>query len=158
MTIVGDQTEDDRNDRGWFDRGSPKMYRDPNHPDQSGRGGGALTRWPYREAREALRFGTMKNLLRCPKCAGKKIWVIERYRIPGEAAEGRELPVVPHQDTTKSFLRLTRVTPVGHFDLFLCDACGYSELYAAGVRGLVADPERGIRLIDTTDVNEGPFR
>jgi hypothetical protein len=40
----------------------------------------------------------MKQLLRCPKCAGKRIWVIEKYRIPSEAAEGRELPLVPHQE------------------------------------------------------------
>lgn len=53
-----------------------------------------------------------ENLLRCPKCAGKRIWVIERYRVPGEAAEGRELPVVPHQAAAGSggsFLLLARV-------------------------------------------------
>jgi predicted nucleic-acid-binding Zn-ribbon protein len=100
----------------------------------------------------------MKNLHRCPKCAGKRIWVIEKYRIPGEAAEGRELPVVPHQAAGHSFLRLGRVSPVGSFDLFVCDGCGYSELYASGIRELVADPARGIRLIDTSDTGEGPFR
>jgi predicted nucleic-acid-binding Zn-ribbon protein len=100
----------------------------------------------------------MKNLLRCPKCAGKRIWVIEKYRIPGEAAEGRELPVVPHQAAGSSFMRLARVTPIGSFDLFLCAGCGYSELYASNFRELVADPERGIRLIDTSETSEGPFR
>jgi len=103
----------------------------------------------------------MKNLLRCPKCAGKRLWVIEKYRVPGEAAEGRELPVVPHQASRTagaSFLGLARVSPVGSFDLFLCDGCGYSELWASGFRGLVADPARGIRLLDTSETNEGPFR
>lgn len=100
----------------------------------------------------------MKNHLRCPKCAGKRIWVIEKYRVPGETAEGRELPVIPHQAGEASFLRLARVKPVGHFDLFLCAGCGYSELYASDFRELEADPARGIRLIDTSDTNEGPFR
>ena len=103
----------------------------------------------------------MKNHLRCPKCAGKRIWVIEKYRIPGEAAEGRELPVLPHQPAGPAgggFLSLARVAPVGRFDLFLCDGCGYSELWASGFRELVADPARGVRLIDTSHTNEGPFR
>jgi predicted nucleic-acid-binding Zn-ribbon protein len=99
----------------------------------------------------------MKNLLRCPKCAGKRLWVIEKYRVPGDTADGRELPVVPHQPEAGQGL-FSRVKPKGHFDLFLCDGCGYSELWADGFRGLVEDTARGIRLIDTSDANKGPFR
>jgi predicted nucleic-acid-binding Zn-ribbon protein len=101
----------------------------------------------------------MKNHLRCPKCAGKRIWVIEKYRIPGESAEGRELPVVPHQETARAGLfQALRVAPRGHFDLFVCDGCGYSELWAAGLGDLVEDPARGVRLVDMSDVTQGPFR
>jgi len=101
----------------------------------------------------------MKSHHRCPKCSGRKIWVVEKYRVPGEAAEGRELPVIPHQGGTgaASFL-LGRLNPIGSFDLFVCDGCGYSELYASGFRELKADPQRGVRLLDTSDTNEGPFR
>jgi predicted nucleic-acid-binding Zn-ribbon protein len=101
----------------------------------------------------------MKNLLRCPKCASKRLWVIEKYRIPGESAEGRALPVVPHQPEGKGGLfQAMRLNPQGHFDLYLCDGCGYSELWAEGFKGLVADPARGVRLVDNSDLNEGPFR
>jgi predicted nucleic-acid-binding Zn-ribbon protein len=101
----------------------------------------------------------MKNTLKCPKCAGKKIWLLERYRIPGESAAGRELAVVPHQDDGKTGLfRSLSVSPQGHFDLFLCNACGYSELWAGGFEDLVPSPERGIRLIDSGDAGAGPFR
>jgi hypothetical protein len=101
----------------------------------------------------------MKKLLHCPKCAGRKIWVIEKYRVPGEAAEGRELPVLPHQEEGRArLLTFGRVNPIGHFDLYLCDGCGYAELWAGGFRALRPDPEHGIRLIDTTDANAGPFR
>lgn len=101
----------------------------------------------------------MKNLLRCPKCAGKRIWVVEKYRVPGESADGRELPVLPHQpDAKESRLSFGRISPKGHFDLFLCDGCGYSELWADGFRGLVPDEKRGVRLIDTSDIGDGPFR
>ena len=100
----------------------------------------------------------MKKTMRCPKCAGKRIWLIEKYRVPGESAEGRELPVLPHQAEAKAgLLSFGRLNPVGHFDLFLCDGCGYSELWADGFRGLTADPSRGIRLLDT-EASAGPFR
>ena len=106
----------------------------------------------------------MKNLLRCPKCAGKRIWVIEKYRIPGESAEGRVLSLVVHQTKPEEtrflgdLLGSLQARPQGHLDLFVCDGCGYAELWAGGVRDLVADPARGIRLIDTSDVGAGPFR
>lgn len=101
----------------------------------------------------------MKNMLRCAKCAGKRIWVIEKYRIPGESAEGRPLNVIPHQPEMKSSLfKAMRLNPQGHFDLFLCAGCGYSELWAEDFGDLVEDPAKGVRLIDTSNLNEGPFR
>ena len=101
----------------------------------------------------------MKSTLKCPKCAGKKIWVLEKYRIPGESAAGRELPVLPHQDEGKSRLfQSMRANPQGHFDLFLCNGCGYSELWAGGFEDLVPSPEHGIRLIDSSEIGAGPFR
>lgn len=85
--------------------------------------------------------------------------MIEKFRIPSETAEGRELPLVPHQDEAKPrLLSFRRLNPVGHVDLYLCDACGYAELWADGFRDLVHDPERGVRLIDSTETGAGPFR
>jgi predicted nucleic-acid-binding Zn-ribbon protein len=103
----------------------------------------------------------MKNHHRCPKCSGKRIWVIERYRIPdAEVTTGRELTVMPHlPNPSASRLFFEKTNPVGHFDLYLCDGCGYSELWAEGFKGsLSEDLVRGIRLLDTSDANEGPFR
>jgi hypothetical protein len=69
----------------------------------------------------------MKNPLECPGCAGKKIWVLEQFRIPGESAAGRTLPVVPHQDSGEGGLfQAIRQNPQGHFDLLLCKGCGDS--------------------------------
>lgn len=103
----------------------------------------------------------MKNLHHCPKCSGRRIWVIERYRVPDpELTVGKELAVVPHLPTQGgSRLFFEKTNPVGHFDLYLCDGCGYSELWAEGFKNaLFPDPTRGIRLLDTSDANEGPFR
>jgi hypothetical protein len=101
----------------------------------------------------------MKRHHVCPKCAGKRIWVIEKFRIPSEDVEGQPLPLVPHQadDKPRSF-GFTRVSPRGHVDLLVCDGCGYAELWAGGTRDLVEDPARGIRLLDTSKTAAGPFR
>jgi predicted nucleic-acid-binding Zn-ribbon protein len=100
----------------------------------------------------------MKKSLRCPKCQGERIWVIERFRVPDETDSGRQLSVVQNQETTKGFMGLPRVTPRGHFDLYACNGCGYSELYAEKLSELTADPKKGVRLIDATAKKQGPFR
>ena len=102
----------------------------------------------------------MKNTLICPKCAGRRIWVIEKFRLPGESADGRALAVVPHQEAAKrSALSLAmRATPKGAFDMLMCDGCGYSELWARDFKDLVVDDAKGIRLTDNTHLKDGPFR
>ncbi|MBL9027173.1 MAG: hypothetical protein JNL21_33570 [Myxococcales bacterium] len=101
----------------------------------------------------------MRKTLKCPKCSGVRIWVIERFRVPSDTSEGQELAVVPHQaDAERSLFSIPRQSPRGHFDLYACDGCGFTELYARDLSTLVADPARGIRLVDTGEPNKGPFR
>ncbi len=100
----------------------------------------------------------VKRTQQCPKCQGRKLWIIERYRIPGEYAGGVELPVVAHQQEAGGFLAMARTSPRGRFDLWVCEACGYTELWAAGLSGLREDPSAGVRRIDTTPEPSGPFR
>jgi len=97
----------------------------------------------------------MKRTLKCPKCSGQRIWFIDPFRIPGESALGRELAVVPHQGTG-SFL--APLAPLGSFELLACASCGYSELYAQDITELREDPAKGIRLVDATELPQGPFR
>ena len=101
----------------------------------------------------------MKKNQRCPKCDGKRIWVVEAFRIPTETAQGQVLPVVPHQESgAVGFLALARIKPVGQFDVYLCGGCGYSELWASGLDELRADPAKGVRLLDSSTEPAGPFR
>lgn len=100
----------------------------------------------------------MKQSLKCPKCDGARIWVIERFRIPSETASGQELPLVPHQEGATGFLGFSKLAPHGAFDLWACDACGYTELYARDLSGLKPSEERGVRLIDAAVEPKGPFR
>jgi len=95
----------------------------------------------------------------CPKCDGRRIWVVESFRIPSETAQGAVLNVVPHQEETSGgFFAIARVKPVGRFDVFVCDGCGFSELYAAGIDDLRADTKTGVRLLEATTAPAGPFR
>ncbi|HRH00405.1 MAG TPA: hypothetical protein PLR99_29375 [Polyangiaceae bacterium] len=103
----------------------------------------------------------MKKLHACPKCGGRKLWVIEPFRVPDESAEGQVIPIVPHQsedDAGGGFFRVARKNPIGALDLLVCDACGYSELWARGTRELVEDPIAGVRLLDSSATKAGPFR
>lgn len=87
------------------------------------------------------------------------LWVVERYRIPGEYAGGVELPVVAHQqEVGGGFLSMGRTTAQGHFDLWVCEGCGYTELWARDLRNLRDAPEHGVRRIDNSTEGGGPFR
>ena len=101
----------------------------------------------------------MKKLHACPKCSGRKIWILEPFRLADETREGRPMNLVPHQpEAAGGFFRVARMSPRGELDLFVCDACGYSELWARGMRGLVEDPAQGVRILDSSGTKAGPFR
>lgn len=101
---------------------------------------------------------TVKKTQRCVKCQGQRLWVIERFRIPGEYLGGVELPVVVNQEEPAKFFAMSRAMPQGSFELWVCEACGYSEFWAKGLSGLRENPEAGVRLVDTTPQPSGPFR
>lgn len=103
---------------------------------------------------------TMRSSLRCPKCAARKIWLIEKARGPSvQEPSGQVVPVVPHQpDSEKArFFLVETVQPVGAWDLYICANCGYTEAYARDLDKLEQAPERGIRLLDA-ESEAGPFR
>jgi len=100
----------------------------------------------------------MKPTQRCPKCNGRRLWVIDPLRVPTESATGAVLPLVPHQGKVGGFLQLTALNPVGKLELFVCARCGYSELWAGEIARLAPDPENGVRLLDASTEPEGPFR
>ncbi len=99
----------------------------------------------------------MKRSQRCPKCQGQRLWVVERFRVPGEVAPGTPLPVATYVEKGGLFT-IAGAQPKGRIDLWVCDACGYAELWAAELAGLREDPVAGVRLLDATPDPAGPFR
>lgn len=100
----------------------------------------------------------MKRTQQCPKCQGRKLWVVERFRVPGEYDGGAVMAVVQTQRDAGGFLGVGKLNPQGAFDLWVCEACGYSELWARSLSGLREDPDAGVRRVDTTPPEGGPFR
>lgn len=101
---------------------------------------------------------TVKRTQQCPKCEGRKFWIVERYRIPGEYEGGAQLPVVANQQEPGGFLSMGRTSPQGRFDLWVCEACGYTELWARELSGIREDLAAGVRHLDAKAEPAGPFR
>lgn len=99
----------------------------------------------------------MKHSASCPKCNGRRQWVIERFRTPSERATGDELRVVNDQSLGEAaFFRSAH--PTGYFDMYICADCGFSELWARDFEDLVASAADGVVLRDNRDPPKGPFR
>lgn len=96
----------------------------------------------------------MRNSLQCPKCQHRKIWHIEEVRHDNPNDSG---------GTPFRVVFAKRVGPIetgffsdgerkmmifGHYDVFICSACGYAEWYAQDFQGLEENPEDGVRLLD----------
>jgi predicted nucleic-acid-binding Zn-ribbon protein len=73
----------------------------------------------------------MKHSLTCPKCAHRRFAVVPRFDIPSHDSEnGTEfIPVVSVRTGSKRVER-------GHFEVWVCERCGFSEFYAQNLHGL----------------------
>lgn len=96
----------------------------------------------------------MKHTLRCPKCDGRKLWRIEKFRHQSDVLGGTELCVaITNRDKLWG-----GHTPTGAFDLYACAGCGYSELWARDIERMKPKPDEGVHLIDGTAAKDKPYR
>ena len=97
----------------------------------------------------------MKKEGECPKCKGRKLWIVDRMRIhvPSQMIQA-DMPVA----LKKAFWSGGK--GVGNLQLYACAGCGFSELYALGLDDLVADPDMGVHFVDGEPQagREGPMR
>ncbi len=99
----------------------------------------------------------MKTTETCPKCACRRLFVIERV---AQAAHDSYNIVVPMSVTTLTVDSAevgladgnTYRAAVGHFEAWVCSKCGYTEWYAreaaAALKRYVAKRGPGVRLVD----------
>jgi predicted nucleic-acid-binding Zn-ribbon protein len=81
----------------------------------------------------------MKRTNTCPKCTGEELYVLEPWQQPDPDSSNRTNPV-------QVAFRLDVVTRDAPTDveLWICAACGYSELYAAAPQHLARFADAGV--------------
>lgn len=90
----------------------------------------------------------MKNSKTCSKCAGKKLWVIDPLRTTYEYSPGTIPLHLDHNRPVGEGWLGTKTEDVGRLALYVCAACGYSELWAGDLERLRPNANAGIALID----------
>ncbi len=112
----------------------------------------------------------MKESQQCPKCKSKKLWRIEKLEgpgiVPATPRGGHGFPIRlsfrrAARRRRKSFwdFRSIRKGPqTGFIDAWVCDACGYTELYARDFEELKHEPEHGIHFVDAVSDQTTPYR
>ena len=100
---------------------------------------------------------SLKRDLRCPHCECRQLWHIAEMHERGEAAPF-EKPIAPLNVRAAADASFSLYNGVGTFETYICKRCGFTEWYARGLDDLKADPEAGVRLIDSSESEEGPYR
>ena len=95
----------------------------------------------------------MKSTGTCPKCRGRRIYVISPVRAPDQSRfDIKPMPLVACE------LRGHAPAIGGTHALYVCAGCGFEEWYAEHFQELLETlldvPESGVRVIDATS----PYR
>jgi predicted nucleic-acid-binding Zn-ribbon protein len=99
---------------------------------------------------------SLKRDLACPHCECREVWHVAEMHERGEAAPF-EKPIAPiNVVLQQKFFKL--YNGVGTFETYICKRCGFTEWYARGMDDLKADPAHGIRLLDGSESEKGPYR
>lgn len=102
----------------------------------------------------------MKSSLACPKCQCRQLWVIDKVQQPFGYSGDTSMRVTVGEIYGGPSVGMVS-EDVGHFEAWICAACGFTEWYAKeaneGLAKLAAQRNSPIRLIDTTG-QRGPFR
>jgi predicted nucleic-acid-binding Zn-ribbon protein len=106
----------------------------------------------------------MKQSVTCPKCSGKKLYVVERATLPAhDSINGTEpLTVAAAWLPTgeSGFLGAQHARYLARVEAWVCAACGYTELYTAELGNLAYMAQQGkagVRVVDSA-ATRGPFR
>ena len=91
----------------------------------------------------------------CPKCQGRKLFVIDPVRMPDE---DNNISTVPF---CAGIVDGTKVQ-AGTMEAWLCEACGYVEYYAKNatktLAALATQKHANVRYLDGSGAPAGPFR
>jgi predicted nucleic-acid-binding Zn-ribbon protein len=86
---------------------------------------------------------------RCPKCQWRKIWALAPRAHNGVGGWNFLAAGVNPGFVAK---------PIGQMQACICQRCGYTEWWTAGIEELTEDRANGIFLLDGEGKMEGPYR
>jgi len=100
----------------------------------------------------------MKRSFQCPKCASRRLWIIEQVEQVDASGESGDRTMTTPMGLTAARIgeggSSLRVSTIGRFEAWTCHDCGYTELYArdfaAVLAHMAADPRNGVRFVDGT--------
>jgi predicted nucleic-acid-binding Zn-ribbon protein len=100
----------------------------------------------------------MKENHECPKCKGRRMWIIDQLTLCLNTGATYLDTAVPVALIKRSKWTLGKT--MGTFQLYVCAACGYTEMFAVGIDALQPNPDLGIHLFDGEPKpgTEGPMR
>jgi predicted nucleic-acid-binding Zn-ribbon protein len=91
----------------------------------------------------------------CPKCQGRKLYVIDPVRMPDE---DKNISTVPFCGAVLSGTKVQ----VGRVEAWLCATCSYVEYYAKDatktLAALAGEKNGNVRYLDGSGASGGPFR
>lgn len=97
----------------------------------------------------------MRTTQICPKCQGRKLFVVDPVRMPGEDGHITTVPFCA------GVLDGTKIH-VGRIEAWLCEGCGFVEYYAKDVTSRLAELAKqkptNVRYLDGSGGSSGPFR
>jgi predicted nucleic-acid-binding Zn-ribbon protein len=109
----------------------------------------------------------MKSSSVCPKCDGRKFYVIEEPRCDvamRDSVDGyARLGLACHEAPTgkKGILGDKKATLLAPLEAWVCAQCSYTELYSRlteVLAHLAKHRSDVVRVVDATAASEGPFR
>ncbi|MBS2018113.1 MAG: hypothetical protein JST00_34900 [Deltaproteobacteria bacterium] len=92
----------------------------------------------------------MKSTGRCTKCAGERLWRVERIGVKDpQYTNGSNVPLgaVDRKGLRAPGDAFMTAYEGGHVDAYICAACGFTELYWQGVDTLRHNPADGVHLL-----------
>lgn len=92
---------------------------------------------------------SMRTLLECPHCEGRRLYHVKEVLDRGDGNSKQ-----PFSVTTKGFWA---PKPIGRFNCWVCAQCGFAEWYVQDPRSLDTDVDN-VEIHEVDDKDHGPYR
>lgn len=91
----------------------------------------------------------MKTSHTCPKCSSRRFLVMGEFLLPDQQSSNGTAPMPAFTVKSERTAGPSDRELVGHFETWVCAACGFTEWYAGGLQALALQRASGrVRYFD----------